>query len=110
MGDRGQVNIKDVGVWLYTHWGASELPEAVKRALAKRWRWDDPEYLSRIIFDEMTAGQQGSETGFGINSKGPHGDERRIIEINCDKKTVVVINHGEPKENTFEEFIKEPPE
>jgi hypothetical protein len=35
MGDRGQVLIKPLGVYLYTHWGASELGKAVQTALKK---------------------------------------------------------------------------
>ena len=53
MGDRGEVYIKDENVRLYTHWNAHELIENVKLALRKKWRWDDPQYLSRIIFDVM---------------------------------------------------------
>ena len=107
MGDRGQVHIKDEGVWLYTHWGATDLDETVKRAISKRWRWNDPEYLARIIFDEMIGEEQGSETGFGISSKGPHGDEWKIIEIDCQNQTISINEYdGENiKTYSFDDFI-----
>ena len=107
MGDRGQVHIKDEGVWLYTHWSAHNLIETVKRAMAKKWRWDDPEYLARIIFDEMVGNQQGQETGFGISSKGPHGDEWRIITIDCASQIVSLSDNGAlPSRFSFTDFIE----
>ena len=52
MGDRANVVIDDNGsqVYLYTHWRGTELPEIVRKALTKNQRWDDPQYLSRIVF------------------------------------------------------------
>lgn len=56
-------------VWLYTHWRGTGLPVIVQQALIRgKPRWDDPPYLTRIIFDEMTSGQHGGETGFGIST------------------------------------------
>ena len=96
MGDRGQVLVKkddkDSGVYLYTHWGASGLIEDVRKALAKRWRWNDTLYLTRIIFDVMTENDHDSETGFGIGTKEA-GDAWRTITINVAKQTVQ-INDG----------------
>ena len=106
MGDRGQVHIVDEKVWLYTHWGASELIEVVRSALSKNWRWDDSEYLARIIFDEMIGEEQGTETGYGISSRGPHGDEWRIIHVDCKNQTIKVEDDGDIKlEESFENFI-----
>ncbi len=67
MGDRGQVKI--TGVYLYTHWGATELIKDIKKALGRKQRWDDQEYLARIIFDVMIGNEQGKETGFGISNE-----------------------------------------
>ena len=75
MGDRGNIFVRESadegetrGVYLYSHWGGEELPLVLKRALSRKQRWDDGPYLTRIIFDEMTAGQHGTETGFGISA------------------------------------------
>ncbi len=87
MGDRAQVHIVDENVWLYTHWDGSQLIETVRAALSKKWRWDDPEYLARIIFDEMVGKNQGKETGFGISSGGS-GDVDLIVSVNCKQQTV----------------------
>lgn len=56
-------------VYLYTHWGGYDLPGTVQRALQQERRWDDAPYLTRIIFDVMTDGQHGNETGFGISTE-----------------------------------------
>ena len=110
MGYRGQVLIEDVGVYLYTHWGASELTKTVQKALAKKWRWDDPEYLARIIFCEMVKGDEEGETGYGIGNS-LHGDVWKLIVINCENKTVFVkslLYQGEPETKfggSFEDFI-----
>lgn len=111
MGARGQVCINgyfdDTNVYLYTHWGAPNLVGDVREALAKKWRWDDPEYLARIIFEVMIEGQEGTETGFGIGTH-MHGDIDVLITINCSEKRVRVSSYGkEDYEQTFEEFVGE---
>ena len=72
MGDRANIVIQrkrndtTERVYLYTHWHGTEAPEMLRQALARKARWDDESYLTRIIFDRMTEGQHGEETGFGI--------------------------------------------
>ena len=107
MGDRAQVLIKDTGVFLYTHWNGTELIETVKRALTKRQRWDDPEYLARIIFDEMVGKGQGEETGFGIGTE-QHGDVWRIITVDCERSMINVKDNGrDVLDNFFGDFIRQ---
>lgn len=104
MGDRGQVKI--AGVYLYTHWGAEDLVQDVKKALSLNWRWDDLEYLARIIFDVISKDQQGEETGFGIGIK-QHGDIWRLIEIE-DNKIIVKNLYQDNQvefEGTFKDFL-----
>lgn len=113
MGARAQVHMKNSGVFLYTHWGSGSIVEDVRKALASdagRSRWDDEEYLTRIIFDVMTDGQHGEETGFGIGTQ-QHGDlDFKPIVVDCDNKTVsledeYVFPYGFPM--SFEEFTNE---
>jgi len=105
MGDRANIHIRenseDVGVFLYSHWGGTELPEDLQRALAKKWRWNDTQYLTRIIFDVMTEERHGQETGYGISAWVGDGD-RRVLVVNCDTQTVSY----DGKTWTFEEYIK----
>lgn len=53
-------------VFFYTHWGGYDLPRRLQKGLAKRWRWTDPSYLARILFDAMCQ-EHGRETGYGIS-------------------------------------------
>ena len=110
MGDRGQVCIQfstpNEKVYLYTHWGANDLVDTVRGALAKTWRWYDPGYLARIIFCEMVKGDEDGETGFGIDLV-KHLDIWRLITVDCQNQKIVIEDHGKiAEESTFEEFIK----
>jgi hypothetical protein len=97
MGNRAQVAIKGhdkACVYLYTHWQGHTLANTVKRALTKQWRWDDPEYLARIVFCEMVKGAEADETGFGIGTS-KHGDlNNPLIVLDCNKQTVTVGRKG----------------
>jgi hypothetical protein len=98
MGDRGNIIVKyneDI-VYLYTHWGGSELYSILRRALGKKERWGDHAYLTRIIFCEMVKDDMEGTTGYGISST--EGDGGTDIVVDVVKQTV----QGQP----FEDFIK----
>ena len=108
MGDRANVYVVDEqepskGVHLYTHWAGTELPETVRQALLRQLRWTDSQYLTRIIFDEMTKGHVGGETGFGISFSVGDGDDR-IVRVNPLTQTVDLGHKAWP----FDEYIREP--
>ena len=111
MGNRGQVKIEPSNVYLYTHWYADTLPSLVKAALLKRCRWDDEEYLARIVFDVMTECGRDSEKGFGIGTS-EYGDIEVLVTINCDSKSIIVDKSmcGGTKQEpmTFESFVSTP--
>lgn len=117
MGDRANVFIHDgdePGVWLYTHWGGESLSSKVKRALARRVRWDDAPYLARIIFDSMTQDSTGDETGNGISAM-MCDNEHPIIDVDTAAQTVSLAKEppkGEQlrpgpafKTRTFDEYL-----
>ena len=95
MGARAQVHIKDTGVYLYTHWGAGHIFEDVAEAIQKNWRWDDPEYLTRIIFDCMKRSDIEGETGFGIGT-AKHGDIEKLVVVDCKSQHVEFLDLYEP--------------
>jgi len=105
MGDRANVLVKyddkDSGVYLYTHWGGSDLPSTLQQALKKRERWDDSQYLTRIIFCTMVGQDWDGTTGYGISSMVGDGDDR-VLEVNVEDATVSFGG----KTWTFEEFVK----
>lgn len=107
MGDRAQVRIKnddDSYVYLYTHGRGSELQDIVRRALARKQRWDDNEYLTRIIFCEMVKGDEAEEIGFGIGTSEHDDNENPLITIDCGDQTVAI---GNKKSVSFRTFIAE---
>lgn len=108
MGDRGilRVMFDDYhGVDLYTHWSGSSMHHDLQQALAKKWRWDDAPYLTRIIFDELTKNSHGEETGFGIGPIGISGEDYTLIIVDVPRQTVELRNMW--KSYTFTEFIQE---
>ena len=115
MGDRANCIVhqntfdKDLPpVWLYTHWGGSELLATVQQAIQRRERWDDDAYLTRIIFDTMSAGQQGNETGFGI-STGECDNSYDYVVVDPGKQQVRTESpddHTTVKSWSFEDFCK----
>lgn len=112
MGDRANIHVlpddlaeknqNDPGVYLYTHWGGSELPITLRETLKRELRWDDGPYLTRMIFCAMVKGNEKDDTGFGI-STGICDNEHLILHVNPARKTVTI---GEGTPIPFEEFIK----
>lgn len=86
MGDRGNIVIvyhddnEAKQIYFYTHWKGYNLPEIVHRAIKRRERWDDIDYLARIIFCEMIKGDESGSTGFGI-APYPMDNEYRFIYV-----------------------------
>jgi len=98
MGDRGNIVVNmdrphdNEEVYLYTHWGGSELKKMLASALARgRSRWDDPGYLARIIFCDMILGlgEDGihSVTGLGITTYLTDNDHP-ILRVDCELRLV----------------------
>lgn len=108
MGDRAQIMIKQTGgeIYFYTHWLGYKIKEILKNALIRgKDRWDDESYLSRIIFSQLTKGEENSNTGFGITfNKYPNLDRPLLI---VDMGLKKISEEKIKKEKTFEEFIGE---
>jgi hypothetical protein len=96
-------------VVLYTHWGASTLMQDVMSAIERRERWNDPAYLSRIIFCQMICGDLNpltSPNGYGILTDNV-GDAVVEIVIDCDRQEIIVKEINRDNERyTFEEFAE----
>lgn len=119
MGTRSQVHFVNSGVYLYQHWDGNLLASRVQRGLSLNERWDDEEYLTRIIFDSMKSEieaylkkEYGEKpyTGFGIGTDR-HWDIEYLVEIDVEKQTVEVLsgfgdNMTPDWIGTFEQFVK----
>jgi hypothetical protein len=99
MGDRAQVKLlfeDNKELYFYTHWNGYVLPETVCNALIRgKGRWDDHEYLARIIFSEMIQDEILDETGYGIGF-WKHGDlGYPVIEVDMPKNIMKIPDKGE---------------
>ena len=100
MGDRGNIVIIDgwqdkkekapSQVWLYTHWGGSTIASVVRDALAKNQRWNDGQYLARIVYDVLLDGQHSDATGFGITDR-MCDNEHKIVVVDTSQQLVVIV-------------------
>lgn len=123
MGDRGQVHVigntwneeeEENHVWLYTHWACHSLIENVQTALRRKERWNDCEYLTRMIFSEMIRDSINDSTGFGIRGgeNGKHSDVYRIVTVDIPNQKVIVEKGNDYIEEevrfngTFDSFIE----
>jgi hypothetical protein len=100
MGDRRQVHIKNINLWIYTHWGGYDLPEVVQQAIKlAEDRWMDTSYCSRIIAMHIIQENSSGSTGCGISDHSMDSEYNDIF-IDTEKLTVSI---GE-KTWTFKEY------
>lgn len=87
MGDRGNIVVD--GVWLYTHWDGCEIKQTLQSALVRgKDRWDDSQYLARIIFCEMLGKNDVMGlTDYGISIK-MYDNEYNILVVDTNTQTV----------------------
>lgn len=104
MGNRGNIFIKDTGIYLYAHWEGSGLPDILKAALIRgETRWNDPAYLTRIIFSEMVKEDVLGTTGYGI-ANFICDNENPILTVDCKNQTVTF--EGDLAGIPFKEFVR----
>ena len=106
MGDRANIklNTMDGGtIYLYTHWGGTELPKTLQSALIRgRERWTDEAYLARIIFSEMVKDDILGLTGVGLSTQQQDNEPSRPIILVAIQEQAVTIGG---KAWTFEEYV-----
>lgn len=118
MGDRANIFVIDrppraktdddvEGIYLYTHWQGYEWPERLRLALgspAARKRWDDPQYLTRILvahlFEELGLG----ETGGGGISTFIGDNSRPIIVLDIPGQAVAFVREGQETSRGYHFF------
>jgi len=106
----GQVEI--VGpygrVYLYTHSGAGSLVNDVHSVLSMRQRWDDPDYLAKMVFCKMVPVEcWNTDTGFGIGTQ-LYADINLLITVDTITQKIslqtATDKHYKIK-NSFEDFV-----
>jgi hypothetical protein len=75
-------------IYLYSHWGGPDMHVVLQHALKRgQDRWDDPPYLTRIIFSEMIKDEVLQNTGYGISLE-PWDEQYPTIIVDTKSKTV----------------------
>lgn len=91
MSDKAYIVVKGAGskVYLYSHNKGYLLPMILKSALIRgqKERWNDTQYLSRIIFCEMVKDDVLGTAGYGISSI-MFDNEHTTIDVDVDKQTI----------------------
>ncbi|MDO8655521.1 MAG: hypothetical protein Q7R48_03915 [bacterium] len=92
MGARAQILVEDTRIYLYDHSGATHdrILEALANAIARRQRWDDPEYLSAIIFREMVRADLDGDLSYGLDTSF-HLDLELLVRVNCRSQTIRLV-------------------
>ena len=81
-------------VYIYTHSSASKLVAEVHEVLSRKKRWDDPDYLTRmIVCGIIPYDQWNSEFGYGIGTQ-LYVDINLLISIDTTYQTISISSHG----------------
>ena len=84
---------KDGGIYFYSHLDGGRIPKLVAMALDRgRNRWNDEQYLARIIFSEMVKDDVMGLTNYGI---GVTPCEETIMDIDMPNQEVHLRKTGE---------------
>jgi len=109
MGDRSNIVVTGFGdklgqrIYLYGHWMGMNHVKILKESLLRgRDRWNDPSYLTRIIFSEMIKNDVMGTTGYGISPE-IMDNEHPLLIVNVEIQTVTLEDY---KIISFEDFIK----
>jgi hypothetical protein len=112
--NNGQIEIRGPfgSVFLYTHDSAHDLMHVVLETLSKKIRWDDPDYLSRILFCSLIPIEfWKSDKGFGIGTQ-MYNDIKLLITVDTVLQKVIITNFEDDDtvsrslHYTFETFIE----
>lgn len=106
----GQVQIigPHGSIYLYTHDNAKTLVGIVHDVLSRRERWNDPDYLTRMIFCAMIPPDEwDSDKGFGIGTQY-YIDANLLITIDLPENWISVSSFGSGVDNVkmhLEDFV-----
>lgn len=97
MGDRNNIKItysNGASVYLYSHWGGSQLRDIVAEAVTTSGRLDDESYFARVLFSKMIQDDIQGETGYGIAPYPPDQDaNNKMIHIDYSKRAWPIVRY-----------------
>lgn len=97
-------------IYLYTHDHAARLTNDVYSALVAGQRWDDADYLAKIIFCHMVPLEcWEQDRGYGIGTQ-LYVDINLLITVDTVKQQVTITSAKDKSfryQGTFQEFVEE---
>jgi len=82
------------------------MEDDLRDVLSRKQRWNDPSYLSRMIFSRMIRNDIDGETNYGIMTNNVCDAEQEII-VDCNRQEVIVKGWNDNNTYTFDDFINE---
>jgi hypothetical protein len=95
MGNRANIIVRqeDGDIFLYSHYDGERLVKTLQTALTfGKNRWNDPSYLTRIIFSEMIRGAEHDELGYGISLSMVDNDGHDLLIVDTNTKKITIIS------------------
>jgi len=107
MGTRGQVCVRGRhgDVYLYRHFDAKNILNDVYVGLSFKNRWDDGDYIARMIFEQMISDSNDKVYGFGICTH-QHSDIDLLVIVDCNKQEVIIEKKPLQIKVPFDQYIK----
>ena len=97
-------------IYLYTHDHAARITNDVYSALVAQRRWDDADYLAKMIFCHMVPIEcWQDDKGYGIGTQ-MYADINLLITVDTVKQEVIItsaVDKGFRYQGSFQEFIDE---
>jgi hypothetical protein len=91
MGARTNIEIKfanEPSIYIYSHWGGEGgLRQDLRRAISRRQRWNDEQYLTAIILREVLRDNLDKETSVGV-APYPGEEEYTTTVVDIPSQTV----------------------
>jgi hypothetical protein len=99
MGNRNNIKITyrtGDSVYLYSHWGGSELQDIVANAVMTSDRVEDESYFARVLFSRMIMNEIEGETGYGIAPYPPDQDANNKM-VHIDYRGASALSDWRPQ-------------
>ena len=97
-------------IYLYTHDHAARITNDVYSALVAQRRWDDADYLAKMIFCHMVPIEcWQDDKGYGIGTQ-MYADINLLVTVDTVKQEVTItsaVDKGFRYQGSFQEFIDE---
>lgn len=84
-------------IWVYLHWGGSDLPENLRDALKfAQPRWSDEPYGTRILVDQLTSSERDQTTSAGLSLE-LQDNEYDVLVVDLSEQIVRVITEDDAR-------------